>query len=231
MKRVGCLLLTISMLILLVSCGDQTADKYCTNCGSGMAKSDSFCPKCGKAVGSNDQSSSIDHKHTYSQYICTGCGEIDKGNAYKYLVEYVKSNGTPNGTYVSITLKVVSDRKLELKYDAQNDTLWASCSSHSASSTSVIELMLAIGYYKQEYTYLSTGVGTQVTGVIDPKTFNENSTMTDASYTGPDNTKTLSLNLAKYGLVEIIATMEEYFDTHDVGLNIHALGYMGIALK
>ena len=35
--------------------------------------------------------------HSYSKYVCTMCGTVDKTNAYEYFKEWVKANGTQNG--------------------------------------------------------------------------------------------------------------------------------------
>ena len=60
MKRIVALLMAVCMMISLVACGNQAADKYCTHCGKGMARSDSFCPECGTAVGGEISTSSTD---------------------------------------------------------------------------------------------------------------------------------------------------------------------------
>ena len=50
MKRIMSLLLVTIMLLSFTSCGNSTtptADKYCTQCGNGMAENDVFCASCG----------------------------------------------------------------------------------------------------------------------------------------------------------------------------------------
>lgn len=166
--------------------------------------------------------------HSYTEYICLSCGAIDKANAHKHLVEYVKANGKPNGTFVSIIIREVNGKKYELKYDAQNKALWATCWTNSQSSTVATALCLEDGSYVTEYTHLSSGAGSRVMGCIEPKTFNENSAMTYESFTGLESGKNSILNLTRNGLVLTIVEVERYLDTNNVGLNVYALGYMGL---
>ena len=58
MKRLIAIFLAASIMFSLVACGKEKADKYCTNCGNGMAKNDSFCAECGAAVGGSVSTSS-----------------------------------------------------------------------------------------------------------------------------------------------------------------------------
>ena len=164
--------------------------------------------------------------HTYTEFICRLCGTIDKANAYKYLTEYVKANGKASGSYVSIVMRESNGQKYELSYDAQNKCLWATCRETSQNAVITTGLMLEEGYYGLNYVYKS--VSSDLTGFIDPKTFNENSAMTYEVYTGVDSAKTSTLNLARSSLVLTLMVMEMYFDANNVGLNVYALGYMGM---
>lgn len=179
---------------------------------------------CGDTYKSNYANPS----HSYTEFICRSCGKIDKANAHKYLVEYVKSKGTPNGTFSSIIMKEDGKQKFELKYDAQNKSLWATCLTTSQASTYSTALLLEDGYYGVDYTHLASGAGSRLTGFIEPKTFNENTAMTYETYTGLDTAKISILNLARTNLALIIMRMEEYFDVNDVGVNACALGYIGM---
>lgn len=165
--------------------------------------------------------------HIYTEFICRPCGAIDKDNAYKFLVEHVKSNGTVNGSFISITMREVDGKKYELKYDAQYECLWATCYQSTQKSKCITTLLVEDGFYGLEYVYDSS-ITSDLTGFIEPKTFNENSAMTYEDYIGLDSAKLSMLNLARSSLVLTVVEMERYFDTNNVGLNVYALGYMGL---
>lgn len=64
MKRLVTLLLAVSMIITLVSCGNQAAEMYCTNCGDSIDESAAYCSGCGTAVGGNTPPSSTKESST-----------------------------------------------------------------------------------------------------------------------------------------------------------------------
>ena len=51
-------------------------------------------PTASKPTTSTTTSKPTTHTHSYSKYVCTGCGAVDKSHAYEYLIEWVKTNGT-----------------------------------------------------------------------------------------------------------------------------------------
>lgn len=179
------------------------------------------------SCGSTYKSDYTNPTHTYTKFICRPCGAIDKVNAYKYLVDYVKAKGTTNGSYKSITLRESYGKKYELKYDAQNQCLWATCREETQSAVVTSVLSLEDGYYGLNYVFESS-ITSDLTGFINPRTFNENSAMTYTVFTGLDSTKANMLNIARSSLVLTLIEMERYFSTNNVGLNVYALGYMGL---
>ena len=64
MCRLFSITLALALCLSLVSCGTQKADKYCTNCGNGMAQSDLFCAECGTEVNGSIKTSSINDTTT-----------------------------------------------------------------------------------------------------------------------------------------------------------------------
>lgn len=166
--------------------------------------------------------------HTYTEFICHPCGAIDKDNAFAFLVEHIKTNGRANGTYISLVVYEEDDHKYELKYDTQSKSLWLASIVTRETSTTITLLLLDAGYYGHQFTLSSTGGGYEVTGFIDPKTFNEQYTMTYETYTGLESSKENALNLSKNGMVLALLYTERYLDTNNVGLSVYALGYHGL---
>ena len=60
------------------------------------------------------------HQHTYKDYKCTGCGEMDHAHAYDFFVDLAQREGRPNGTSVKY---LFDDDGFVLDYDAHYDTL------------------------------------------------------------------------------------------------------------
>ncbi|MBQ9860779.1 MAG: zinc ribbon domain-containing protein [Clostridia bacterium] len=296
MKKIIALLMTMALMMVLTSCGKESAkaEKYCWSCGEAIAKEVAFCSYCGAEVQGNQEVSEttlttgpsanqktnttkktatkgaptatqvFPHTHSYSKevvaatctengytiytcvcgytykdnytnashsytkFICDSCGTIDQANAYKHLVEYVKSNGKASGSSMMLTINVFNDKEFILSYNVQDDILWASCSAIDETSTITTLLSVNDGFYWQEYTYNRTGEKCTLSGFIDPKTFNENSALTYDKYTGFDSGLTAMLDVARAGLAWTIFEMEQYFNEHGVGLSVHALGYMGV---
>ena len=57
MKKIAVLFVALCILLTLVACGNEKAEKYCWNCGEGIKKNVSFCSNCGSAVNDNQSSS------------------------------------------------------------------------------------------------------------------------------------------------------------------------------
>lgn len=105
MKRLFTLFMAVVLLMTLAACGNEKAEKYCWNCGEGIAKTVSFCPSCGVAQGvagittttqehtATAQATAPSHTHSYSKKViaatCTekgytkyacSCGDTYKDN-------------------------------------------------------------------------------------------------------------------------------------------------------
>lgn len=50
MKRILIFVLVVLMAFSISSCGKETAEKYCYNCGKGITKEYAYCPDCGTLV-------------------------------------------------------------------------------------------------------------------------------------------------------------------------------------
>ena len=296
MKKFVSLLLAVSMMISLVACGNQKADKYCTSCGSGMAKSDSFCPECGTAVGGAVTSSSANdadekttatttkttivkqdkpsitkpttttakpttttttatagsttattttkpttttattakptttktttatttsHKHTYSKYVCTGCGEIDKTHAYEYLIEWIKVYGTADGSHINFDYYDNSDEytRYSLTYDASDKRLYVNkgCYHNKNYFYSCLRL-------DNNSSYISF-MDCEVVAYIDPSEFTSNSPLTKTQYSGLSDNKWDMIELARLSTIELIEWLDWLLNGYKVGVTIKDLGF------
>ena len=287
MKKFVSLLLVVAMMVLLASCVNQTADKYCTHCGNGMGKDDSFCPECGTAVaGAVSPSSTTDttestttttatkpttttttttknptttttkkhttttttakhttttaatttttttttttqpaattttaHNHTYSEYVCTGCGEIDKSHAYDWLIELVKREGTAYS--IAIDFDIFGDESLFLSYYPSDDYL-VILSRHldEDGEFNFASLDLKTFYYGVSYKEKSR----VATGFLDAENFTENSPLTDVRYTGPSDGKYSYIEYTRSTLVLFVTALEAIAD-QTPGMTIDDLGF------
>lgn len=296
MKRLVSLLLAVSMMISLAACGNQKADKYCTNCGSGMAKSDSFCPECGTAVGGAVTSSSVNgademttattttteevtttttnqgkpstekptttskptttiaptttitakpttttkvtttkepstttkkpttttttaHKHTYSKYICTGCGEIDKAHAYEYLVEWTLQNGKTDGTQVSY-LYQNNNVKYGLSYNAQSDVLYVFTAEYKNGS--FVYCSLSLDYYSY---YSAIDDDTVLFGYLTPSQFTNSYPLSYKTYTGDNSIKYDFIEFSRLSVNRLLEWLDWMLDRNSVGVTLSDLGF------
>ena len=295
MKRFVSLLLAAAMISLLVSCGNQTAEKYCTHCGSGIAKNDAFCAECGAAVGGSTSSSSTAytdktttatdtttstaakhttttakhtttttakhttttttkarqtttttaaksttattakpttvttttativetvHKHTYSKYVCTGCGEIDKAHAYEYLLEWTKQNGKTDGTNVRYEY-FSGGVTYCLSYSAQSDSLYVYRSEQKNGS------FIYCSLYLDDYSYFSAiDDATKLFGFLTPSNFTSKSPISYVNYTGDSSIKYDVIELSRLSIYDLIDWLDWVLDVESIGISLTDLGFL-----
>lgn len=140
------------------------------------------------------------HKHTYStKYVCTGCGEIDKSHAYEYLREWVKQNGKVEADVVSIReyLNGSTDNTVwvyGIYYSAQTDNIAVQVDffdHNDLTNSFIVDIDLSSKTKKFPYwSKYGDPLGNPLEaayGVIDGKTYTENSPISWDTYTGSEN--------------------------------------------
>ena len=238
MQRFISILLTLSMILTLVSCGKQTADKYCTHCGNGMAKNDSFCAACGGAVGEVDSSSTTTesttttttttakttttaHQHTYSKYVCTGCGEVDKAHAYEYLLEWTKENGETDGI-ITTWHYVQGDFDLSFFYETQYDRLLFCVGVYQDD----IQLFTSLALDTHSYTIVYEGTEKyELIGFIPANEFTSKSPISYTKYNGNESAKDDFIEYSRDTINRVIESLDFVLKNENIGITLSDLGF------
>ncbi|MBQ1950799.1 MAG: zinc ribbon domain-containing protein [Clostridia bacterium] len=66
MRKLFAVMFVLILLLSLVACGKEKADKYCWSCGKGISKDVSFCSYCGASVKNNEADASTEESSTTS---------------------------------------------------------------------------------------------------------------------------------------------------------------------
>ena len=196
-----------SKKVIAATCTERGYTKYTCSCG------DTY----------NDNYTNP--SHSYSQYVCTECGRLDKKHAYEWLIELVKEEGEAFST--SISFDIFGDRSYFLAYDASGDYLYI----YSAETTDNGEfcyssLNLKSFFYGWSCGDRGTANFREVTGFLDAKNFTDNSPLTDVHYTGATSVKHISVETARLSMVCFIEALKCIADqTEGLEMTIADLGF------
>ena len=85
--------------------------------------------------------------HTYSKYVCTMCGTVDKSHSYEYLVEWVKSNGKNDGKNITYIIQKNSSQKFAISYSPEYNNLFVDYYMNPGSSTESYAMLQLDNYF------------------------------------------------------------------------------------
>jgi len=191
---------TYSQTVTAATCTAQGYTTYTCSCGHSYV-SDYVTPS-----------------HSYSNYVCNKCGDVDKSHAYDYLVLYIKQNGTTHGTQ-TIIKEESQGTTIELLYDAQVDA--ASLMLYFTSNDQFFFSQM----YLDNYYYYTTFDDCKVTGYLDAKNFNENSALSYSNYEGAISNKQDIIDLARFSCCDMIDWLSWYLPAKNIGITIADLGF------
>ena len=158
------------------------------------------------------------HQHTYKNYKCTGCGEMDHAHAYDFFVDLVQREGTPYGSTVS--LNCFSDVKLTYETEGRK-CLYINMSNKIGSDFQYFAIYLDNFFYGTQVE----NVG-RVTGYIDPATYRKNSPLSNFEYEGIQSQKNKLVEYARSAneyLIEALSIISknEGFSIKDFGFEVY----------
>lgn len=201
-----------------------TKAKTCTRCKatSGKALGHKYaaatctkaktCTRCkatsGKALG-----------HKWNKYVCTVCKTIDKTHAYEYLIEWVKTNGVADGSYVCFEYLVDDDTKYSLNYSATKDYLYVSKSGFYQDVFYFYELGL------DDYSCYGYFDDVEALGYINANEFTRNSPIIEIDYAGPSDYRWSMLELTRLEMIDLISWLDWCLESYEVGVDICDLGF------
>lgn len=161
--------------------------------------------------------------HSYSKYVCSNCGVVDKAHAYEYLIEWVKNKGTKK------------DGQIDYIFEDNNNSYDRYILTYSVTENC---LLVQHGYEETLYGYhlftaifldnfsygFSFGSDT-IFGSINPETYTVNSAL---SYTSSECT-VLSpekcLSGAKSAINLLLAYLNEFLINENLSITISDLGF------
>ena len=170
------------------------------------------CTRCkatsGKALG-----------HKWNKYVCTVCKTIDKTHAYEYLIEWVKTNGVADGSYVCFEYLVDDDTKYSLNYSATKDYLYVSKSGFYQDVFYFYELGL------DDYSCYGYFDDVEALGYINANEFTRNSPIIEIDYAGPSDYRWSMLELTRLEMIDLISWLDWCLESYEVGVDICDLGF------
>ena len=183
---------------------------------------------CGDTYKNNYTNAS----HSYSNYKCTKCGEVDKTHAYGYLVEYVKKNGKVKGEYVYIN-EYSNDflTQYSINYSASGNYLYVSVLNDNDSSTSSDDGWIAIYIREnsQKFQYCCQygyqPAANEAYGFINGSTYTTNSPVSCDTYYGNSNERTWFMEYTRISINLALAFLDDYIDQCVPGITIKDLGF------
>lgn len=160
--------------------------------------------------------------HSYSKYVCTVCGVVEKTNAYEYLKEWVKTNGTPgsDGTINYIFEgKNNSAKNMGIRYSADLDAIniWHFDATSGRSAFFCI--------YLDEYYYGFTFADDKIYGYINAGTYTKNTTLsyTDSKCSVLEPYQYLSVAQSSLNLV--LSCFRSFLYDNELGITLADLGF------
>ncbi len=163
-------------------------------------------------------------KHSYSKYKCTKCGEVDKSNADKYLMEWVKENGIVEGSCVAYIMQIDANSGIGyvLTYEANENCLVLTYVDTVYSES----LGIVIPAEKEGYGYLySLGEEYGVIGYLNGDTFSSNSALTYEYFYGDTTYKNEVIDFVRETVVNLLNVTSDFIEENIPGITIKDLGF------
>ena len=183
---------------------------------------------CGDTYTSNY----VEPKHTYTDYVCSKCGTVDKSHAYEYLVEWVKKNGKVNGEYINIyEYSDDFNYQYSISYNASGDYLYVSVLSEGDEATDTDDDYVSIDLsgknqkfeYYCAYGYQPTDYYT--IGLIDGKTHTSNSPISCDTYYGASTKRPWFMEYTRLSIDITIKFLRSYLQQCVPEITINDLGF------
>ena len=156
--------------------------------------------------------------HSYSKYKCTSCGMVDKSHAYEYLVEWVKENGTVDGSYIAYIYSNGGEI-YKLGYDAQYDYIYVSKSYVYDGDFVYSNLSL------DSYSYLVALGELELFGYLSASSFTSTSPITWVEYEGDPSLKYDFVEYSRLALGQLVEWLDWLLETRNIGISISDLGF------
>ena len=177
------------------------------------------------------------HTHTYTNYKCTGCGQMDKENMFYYFKDWVIEKGVLNGDYVYYsnsagTYGGYTDEKFSLYYWGDTDVVEFCLHSVLDDDYSINFYIYIPKNYTGNYEYLTsyyyrdTGVGVcESEGVIEGKNFTKNYPLNSNKYTGSATLQNDFMEMSRVGICDALDCLKQFLQKEQIGYTWQDLGF------
>ena len=161
--------------------------------------------------------------HSYSKYVCTMCGAVDKSHSYEYLMEWVKANGTKdsnnNITYIYEGKNNSSDQYGLTYHTADNylDVWHYQAVTNEASAYTSLSLDI--------YYYWFSFYGDKLYGYISASTYNDSSTLTYKGSSCSKYTPQKLLPTAKTSIDVVLSSLKWFLTSNNFPITLSDLGF------
>lgn len=177
------------------------------------------------------------HTHTYSNYKCTGCGQMDKGSMFDYFKDWVINNGTVKGDYVYYSKPAdnyggYSEEDFSLYY-------WADTEKIEFCLHSVLDEEYSINFYIYipknhtgnyeyitSYYYRETGESVcESKGIIEGKSFTKNHPLNSNKYIGSASMQNNFMEMSRQGICDTLDCLKQFLQKETTGYTFSDLGF------
>lgn len=205
-----------------------------------------ICIRCNDTYNEN-----IDYAaHTFNNYRCTLCGEVDKEHTFEYFAYWISKNGTANSEYCEINY-TENERTYSITYNEQSKeicmSVWSSLDSHytihnvtdkyKVKATTVTTIYM--DSISKSYEYESNTQGTDmhfsytIQGNINSNSFTKDTQLSYKKSGGGGNIGldfTTELSVAQYNITSILTVVNgilngEFRILENSGISIADFGF------
>ena len=161
--------------------------------------------------------------HSFSNYACKHCGVGDPKNAYKFLANWVKTNGTKDGEAYFVSYSQEDTYVYLIMDEADEHPLYVAVLGYQSG----IEVLSTLNLDDYGYFFGMTGSGVEYSmeGTVKPKTFTASTKLTYKEYNGPEDYAEDMRALSGLMVNSMVMVLQNILDAHGLGLDIADFGF------
>ena len=162
--------------------------------------------------------------HSFSNYACKHCGVGDPKNAYKFLANWVKTNGTKDGEAYYISYNQGDTYVYLIMDEADEHPLYVAILGYQSG----IEVLSTLNLDDYGYFFGVAGADVEYSmeGTIKPKTFTESTELTYKEYNGPEDYVEDVRSMSGLMVNSMVMVLQNILDAHGLGLDIADFGFI-----
>lgn len=173
--------------------------------------------------------------HTYSNYKCTKCEQMDKDNFYTFLKDWVLKYGKTNGEFISYKIPYSQSEYFttSISYSASEDSVFLNCffmdQEQDVSNTTLMEIpKTPTNKYIYSCGLYRASDSTQLIycqGNILSNTYTKNSPLACNNFVGDKNFKQDIINIANTEVSIMLQDFDTFLKEYQLGYTLKDLGF------